>query len=137
MKHALVGLVLCQAVALSFAQGHSYRDQRDAPQAQAHYQCGGVGDAEQARFKKEASEHDALVTFATPTGAYLADVDVVVTGPKGDIVTRGHCDGPLMLLDVPHHGRYRIQADYHGKQRTKTLNIGTRTARTSFVWEAS
>jgi hypothetical protein len=103
----------------------------------AGFRCGGVGAAEQASIKQEASRHDALLTFATPGGAYLAGVDFTVSSSDGHVVLQGTCDGPLMLLDVPHAGSYRIHANYNGREQTKTVRMGEHTARMSFLWDAS
>lgn len=103
----------------------------------AAFRCGGVGQSDQARIKEEAPRHDALLTFATPGGSYLAGVDFTVSSSDGDVVLQGTCDGPLMLLDVPHAGSYRVQANYKGRSQTKTVRLGEHTARMSFLWDAS
>lgn len=108
-----------------------------ADQGDAAFRCGGVGQAEQASIKQEASRHDALLTFATPSGSYLAGVDFTVLSSDGHVVLQGTCDGPLMLLDVPHAGSYRVQANYHGRSQAKTVHMGEHTARLSFLWDAS
>lgn len=122
------GPALLLAVALpALAAGHD----------DAAFRCGGVGQAEQASIKQEAPRHDALLTFATPSGSYLAGVDFTVSSSDGHVVLQGTCDGPLMLLDVPHAGSYRVQADYNGRSQTKTVHMGEHTARMSFLWNAS
>lgn len=108
-----------------------------AGQGEAAFRCGGVGASEQASIKEEAPRHDALLTFATPGGAYLAGVDFTVSSSDGHVVLQGTCDGPLMLLDVPHAGSYRVQAAYNGHAQTKTVHMGEHTARMSFLWDAS
>lgn len=108
-----------------------------AGEDQAAFRCGGVGASEQASIKQEAARHDALLTFATPGGSYLAGVDFTVTSSDGHVVLQGTCDGPLMLLDVPHAGRYRVQANYNGHEQTRTVRMGDHTARLSFLWNAS
>ncbi|MBK6009299.1 carboxypeptidase regulatory-like domain-containing protein [Ramlibacter ginsenosidimutans] len=104
---------------------------------EAGFRCGGIGESEQASIKQEAPRHDALLTFATRGGAYLAGVDFTVTSSDGNVVLQGTCDGPLMLLDVPRAGSYRVQASYNGHAQTKTVRMGEHTARMSFLWDAS
>lgn len=123
MKRTLLALALAGAGTLALAQGGSFR-------------CGGVGQGEQDRFKAEAPQHDALLTFAVSTGAYLADVDVRVTDSKGAVVAEGKCGGPLMLLDLPGKGSYTVAATAQGKTQSKTLAIGQRPARAVFTWPA-
>ncbi|MDB5954862.1 carboxypeptidase regulatory-like domain-containing protein [Ramlibacter sp.] len=134
MKQYLILAVLCQAAALACAQS--------APAARgdasaAKFVCGGVGQDEQEKFKHDAASHNALVTFATPGGAYVAGVDVKVSDSGGKLLTQGRCEGPLMLLDVPGSGRFRIDAAYGGQQQGKDVQLGGSTpARISFVWNA-
>jgi len=126
MKRTLILALLCQA-ALAFAQ----------PAPVAKFVCGGVGQDEQEQFKRDAASHNALVTFATPGGAYVAGVEVTVSDPGGRIVAKGRCEGPLMLLDVPGSGRYRIEAAYGGPQQQKDVQLGGKSpARLSFIWNA-
>jgi hypothetical protein len=127
MRRLFVSLALASACALSFAQ---------PPADTAGYRCGGVGQDEQQRMKAEAPQHDALLTFAVATGAYLADVDVRISDSKGVVVLEGKCDGPLMLVDLPGHGSYRVAATAKGKTQSKTVAIGNKPARAVFVWPA-
>jgi hypothetical protein len=127
MKQSLILALLCQAAALACAQ----------PAPAARFVCGGVGQNEQEQFKRDAASHNALVTFATPGGAYVAGVDVKVSDSGGKLLTQGRCEGPLMLLDVPGSGRYRIDAAYGGEQQHKDVQLGgSSPARLSFVWNA-
>lgn len=100
----------------------------------AAYECGGVGQTEQERMKAQAASHHALLTFADRGGAYVADVDVRVLDSRGGEVLRAQCDGPLMLLDLPAPGKYRVIATVDGVQREQALTIGKGAARAVFVW---
>lgn len=123
MKRIVLALALASAGTFALAQGGSFR-------------CGGVGVGEQDKFKAEASQHDALLTFAVSTGAYLADVGVRITDSHGAVVLEGKCDGPLMLLDLPGKGSYTVAATAEGKTQQKTLAIGQRPASATFTWPA-
>jgi hypothetical protein len=107
-----------------------------APDA-ARYACGGIGQLEQQQFKHAAGGHDAMLTFATPSGSYLSDVDVKITTEGGDVVLQAFCDGPLMLLDIPAPGRYRISAMFDGQELQRTVVLGRNTARVLFTWRHS
>jgi hypothetical protein len=100
----------------------------------AAYECGGVGQVDAERIKAEAAKHHALLTFADRGGAYVADVDVRVIDSRGGEVLRAQCDGPLMLLDLPAPGKYRVVATVDGVQREQALTIGKGTVRAVFVW---
>jgi len=104
-------------------------------QAQS-FRCGGIGTAEQDQFKAEASQHDALLTFALSTGAYVSDVDVRITDGSGKTVVQGRCGGPLMLVDLPGKGSYQVNASFEGKAQSKSLAVGAKPARATFTWAA-
>jgi len=103
----------------------------------AAYRCGGIGEAEQASFRQDANRHDALVTFSTRGGAYVADTGFQLTNAGGEVVLQGNCSGPLMLLDLPGPGAYRLHARFEGQAQSRTLHAGEKTARVSIVWNAS
>jgi hypothetical protein len=133
MKPRLPALILVPVLALGCIAA---APARAAATPVASFRCGGIGNAEQTRFKGQAQGHDALVTFATRSGAYVADVDFRLTGPDGKVVLQGTCDGPLMLLDVGRNGSYRMDATFQGQSQTRTLRVGPDTARLSFLWNA-
>ncbi len=133
MKHYLIGVLALQAAVLALAQPTAGGS---ATQAAPAFTCGGIGEGEQERFKREAALHHALVTFSSESGAYVADVAVKVTAADGKVVAEGNCAGPLMLLDVPAPGSYRIAASLAGEQQQKDLRLGVRKpTRVSFVWK--
>lgn len=131
MRNSLLFLALCGTALVAGAQG------APATGATGTYACGGVGDFEQRQFKNAAAQHDAMLTVATPSGAYVSDVDVKITSAKGDVVLQVFCDGPLMLADLPATGRYRIAAGLNGQWVEKTVDLGDRHARVLFTWPAS
>lgn len=93
------------------------------------YLCGGIGDEEVAYMKSEASSYDLMLTFAARDGAYLADVNVDIADGKGMTVLRARCDSPLMLVDLPRAGNYRIRADAGGHviRRSVKVTAGRKT----------
>jgi hypothetical protein len=123
------------ALALTVACGLA-QAQSAAPQGS--FRCGGVGQDEQQRFKADAPKHDALLTFAASTGAYLSDVDVRITDSRGKVVLEGRCGGPLMLVDLPGAGSYQVNAAFEGKSQRKTLAVGAgKPASATFTWAAA
>jgi hypothetical protein len=102
----------------------------------AALQCGGVGQDDQDRIKAAAAKHGLLLTFASASGAYLADVDVRIT--RGDaVVVQGRCAGPLMLVDLKPAGSYEIRAVSQGREQRKTVTVGARPAQLTFTWPDS
>ena len=93
------------------------------------YLCGGVGDEESAYMKSEASSYDLMLTFAARNGAYLADVGVEIADAGGKRLLQARCDSPMMLVDLPRAGNYRIRADAGGLviSRSVKVNAGRKT----------
>lgn len=87
------------------------------------YLCGGVGDEEEAYMKSEAKGYDLMLTFATRNGAYLADVDVDIKDAKGNDVLQVACDSPILLVDLPRSGNYRVRAETAGYTLNRTVKV--------------
>ena len=98
------------------------------------YMCGGVGQSEQQQMKAAEPGYDMLLTFATTGGAYQADVDVQITGPRGEAVLGVRCPGPMMLVDLPAAGTWTITAKAGGAVRTATVKTGSGLARQLLTW---
>lgn len=99
--------------------------------------CGGVGVDEQQAMKAQAASHDVMLTFATSGGAYMADVAVKIQDARGAAVLDATCGGPIMLVDLPGPGTYRVTASAAGgasKQQTVSVARGKRPATATFVW---
>jgi len=88
-----------------------------------HYICGGVGEREQAAIKALAPQHDLMLTFATERGQYLADVDVNISNASGKNVLSATCDAPIMLVDLPSAGKYRVHASSSGYDVTGQVTV--------------
>lgn len=106
------------------------------------YLCGGVGQEEASYLKGEARNHDLMLTFAAHNGEYLADVNVAIDDAKGNPVLQTTCDGPMMLVDLPKGGAYRIHAEANGYALNRTVNVkphaqkGRSLASSVLVWPA-
>lgn len=138
MNKAMFLLALGQACTVALAQGADATVNLETHRAGgASYVCGGIGVGEQQAIKAEAGKHDLMLTFAVSSGAYLADVDVQVKDAKGGVVLSAKCDGPIMLVDLPAKGTWRVTAQANGQTRQKTVTAGAgRVARATFVWPA-
>lgn len=87
------------------------------------YLCGGVGEEESTYMKQEARGYDLMLTFATRSGAYLADVDVDIKDAKGESVLQLACDSPILLVDLPRGGTYKVRAETAGYTLNKTVRV--------------
>ena len=85
--------------------------------------CGGIGEQEVGFMKHEAQRYDMMLTFAARNGAYLADVQVTVIDADGRELVQTRCNGPIMLVNVPRKGAYRIVADAEGHQISRRVDV--------------
>jgi hypothetical protein len=95
------------------------------------YLCGGVGTNEVAMMKRSARDYDMMLTFATKRGEYLADVNVDIKDAKGHSLMQARCDGPIMLVDFPKGGTYRVHAETGGYSLDKTAHVSNKQNRTA------
>jgi hypothetical protein len=128
MRKAAFAFALCQACTLAVAQ--------TAPAAGASFACGGVAQDEQEAMKAQARQHDLMLTFAVSSGAYLADVDVEIRDSRGAVVLSAKCEGPIMLVDLPGAGTWRVSAQVNGQTRRQTVTTTgrARPARATLIW---
>ncbi len=109
-------------------------------QGDVTYVCGGVGSDEASYMKREAKNYDLMLTFAAKSGAYLADVNVEIKDPKGNSVLQASCDSPMMLIDLPRRGNYKVHADAAGYTLDRTVRVaaakrkGQHLASAVLVW---
>ena len=101
------------------------------PQTQGDvtYLCGGIGEEETNYMKHEAQGYDLMLTFATQDGSYLADVNVDIRNPKGEPVLQTKCDSPILLVDLPRSGTYRIRAETAGYVLNQTAKVTAKEKR--------
>jgi hypothetical protein len=100
------------------------------------YLCGGVGEEETARMKSDARDYDLMLTFAERNGSYLANVSVDIADARGNSVLQATCDAPIMLVDLPKNGTYRVRAEAEGYSvaRTAQVHVTGRTRSRVLVW---
>lgn len=79
---------------------------------------GGIGSTEREELQQQAGQYNFwLRTAANKSGAYLADIKVIVRDDKTKaVLLTTTLDGPWLFLSLP-EGRYEVEAQYH--DRTK------------------
>lgn len=102
-------------------------------QGDVTYLCGGVGADEAGYMKQQARGYDLMLTFAARDGSYLANVNVDIKDAKGRDVLQANCDGPMMLVDLPRSGSYRIHADANGYTLDRTAQVTARHQKAGHV----
>jgi hypothetical protein len=100
------------------------------------YVCGGVGQDESTYLKEEAQKGGQLLTFSARDGSYVANVHVEIDDAQGKALLQTECDGPMMLVNLPDKGSYRVKAEYRGDSQTRTLAADKPGGRAVFVWDA-
>ncbi|HAT33793.1 MAG TPA: carboxypeptidase regulatory-like domain-containing protein [Janthinobacterium sp.] len=100
------------------------------------YVCGGIGSTEAAQMKRNASRYQLMLTFAENTGDYLASVDVGIADARGNSIMQTTCDAPIMLVNFPRAGTYRINAKVDGVPVNRVVRIksGTRGNSVAMLW---
>lgn len=142
----LVAILLALSLASTAAAGGAQPAQpsatgaRPLPQEQTEngvkYRCGGIGMIEAARLKQIAPDYDLMLTFATGSGAYLTDIDIEISRRGAGVLLRTRCNGPIMLVDMPQAGAYRISATTENRTVTRKAQVkqGQRGKRLSLNW---
>lgn len=86
------------------------------------WQAGGVTVEERSTMQLTASSYTLwVVTVATKSGAFLADVQITIVDEAGAAVFDHRVGGPWLYVDLP-PGRYTVQARLGGaEQRRSTI----------------
>ena len=79
---------------------------------------GGVSSEEREVLEASRKAYNVQLTFAEIGGAYLADVNLVITDAKGGEIIGIKANGPLFYIQLP-PGRYGVSATF--KNETKKL----------------
>ena len=100
------------------------------------FMSGGVGEGQAAAMKAAAANYSLMLTFAAPTGEYLADVRVLIQDSKGNIILDSVSAGPMFLAQLP-AGQYRLTAEYKGRTQSDAFTLKTGTPlRMTLRWPA-
>lgn len=114
--------VLLAAVVSSLAPLQASAQLRQAPPHGVEYLSGGIGQTEAQQMKLAARDYSLSLLFATPSGQYLADVDVQLKDSKGARVMNVENTGPMLLVKLP-PGRYQVEAAYNGDWKKAVVDI--------------
>jgi hypothetical protein len=96
---------------------------------------GGVTEEERERMSAMAGDYNLKIVLATRSGAYLADVAVVVRDGSGQPVLAAKAEGPWVLARLP-AGRYSIEGSTNGTTVRKAVAVGGGAqARVDLRWD--
>ncbi|HEY4542274.1 MAG TPA: hypothetical protein VIG66_07880 [Noviherbaspirillum sp.] len=85
--------------------------------------CGGIGENEAQYMSRQAADYDMKLTFASQDGAFLAGATVRLVNAHGATVLQTRCDAPIMLVDVPRGGTYRVEAEIEGHAQMRRVRV--------------
>lgn len=94
---------------------------------------GGIGEGDRALIAQQAPDHNLKLTFARKgSGAYLADVQVVVRNKQGAVLVDTLASGPWLVARLP-EGEYSVSATERDVTLTQTIVIKS-SARREWVF---
>ncbi len=97
---------------------------------------GGIGDEERDALKAVKDNYDLSITSssATDAGAYVADMQVVISDREGHELLNTHA-GPLFYAELP-SGNYVIEGQSRGQSHKQNVTIAHgKTANVHFTWK--
>lgn len=97
---------------------------------------GGIGLEERAAMAQGRDKFNLQLVFAhRASGAYLAQVDVLIGDEKGAVLLRTRTEGPFLYAQI-RPGSYSIAATFRGKTQTRRVQVGEgRPAVIAMYWE--
>jgi hypothetical protein len=99
------------------------------------YLTGGVSSEEREILEQSGKGYNVRLTFAERGGAYLSDVNLVLTDAKGREIIAIKTNGPFFYIQLP-PGSYGVSATFQGETKTlKSLVVPqVKTVQQTFVW---
>ena len=134
-KSALAVAVIGGIVAASAAAQNNTPVPTSQASGGVSYVSGGVGEEQQERMQALAQQGYTLrLVFAEQgTGAYVADVHVVVADSRGRTVLDAVANGPAFYAKLP-EGDYKVTLDYRGARQSRTVHASARGGQTVVYW---
>ncbi len=100
----------------------------------ARWVSGGIGQGERLDMLMLLPGYNLRVlTAAAKTGAYLADVQLVVRDANGRVVLETTLEGPFLLARLA-PGKYELVATYGGTAQTRVVTIPASGRRELFLY---
>jgi hypothetical protein len=99
------------------------------------YVSGGTGLEERQALDEVAGDYNLKLVFAEQgSGAYLADVKLLIMNMKGQKILEAVSDGPWFFVKLA-PGRYKIAAESEGQSQVQQAKVGGgRLTQLHFYW---
>ncbi len=81
------------------------------------YLSGGVSTDERERMEDKGKSYNVKLAFPEVRGAYLADIKLVITGPKGAEIVSVTTNGPWLFIQLP-PAQYTVKATFNGQTKS-------------------
>jgi hypothetical protein len=100
------------------------------------YLTGGVSTEEREILEASGKAYNVQLTFAEKGGAYLSDVNLVVTDAKGGEIIAIRTNGPLFYIQLP-RGSYGVSATFkNDTKKVKSLLVAKdKAVRQTLLWD--
>jgi hypothetical protein len=99
------------------------------------YASGGISEEGREDLSAIAKDFNLKLVLATKSGAYLSDIDVVVSDERGHRILDAKSDGPWFFVRLP-SGRYSIAASANGVVVRKAVTVGPQQlSRVDLRWD--
>jgi hypothetical protein len=100
------------------------------------YLTGGVSTEEREILEASGKAYNVQLKFAEKGGAYISDVNLVITGAKGAEIIAITTEGPLFYIQLP-PGSYTVSASFKGEtKKVKSLIVPKdKTVRQTLIWD--
>lgn len=127
MKTIAGWAVLLFATAMTVASAADLGVMETQRLGQIEFMSGGVGEDELAGMRALALDYNLKIVTATPSGAYLAGLDLAVTDAGGSLVLSTSTRGPLFYARLP-EGRYVVKISAGSQVQERAVQVGSGTS---------
>lgn len=123
-KRWLIGILAAMIIASSLSPVSAQVDlQPQTTPGGIAWVSGGIGFDETHALKKIEGDYNLRLLFAVQgTGAYLADIVVIVQDRQGQPLLEATAPGPRLLAQVP-PGTYTVTATSGGATETRRISV--------------
>ncbi len=86
------------------------------------YVTGGIGQGEVEQLQQRADKFSLQLIVSSRSGAYLADMDVSITGTNNQKVLQTQLNAPWLLVDLA-PGTYKVSVAHAGKTQERNVTV--------------
>jgi len=99
------------------------------------FMTGGVGKGERAEMKRLSKAYNLKIVLAAKSGAYLANVPVMIFDQSGKQLLKLYSNGPWVYLLLP-EGQYTVKDNHEGQDMEKTVHVAEGLEEVFLQWSS-